>query len=418
MSAAAAANSGEFRKGGKSLFAGMMGVATGASPLPFNALPIVIGPINAAMGWSFSQISLGITIYGLIGAMLAPVVGALADRVGTRPVALGSLTCFGLAFGLLYFTPDSIYAFYAIWALIGIVGIGSTPVTWSRSINLWFYKKRGLALGILLLGTSLAGLFVPQIANRVLEMADWRTVFLALAALPLFIGLPLAIALFRDPKPEERPPAISANSGDLTGMALAEALKGYRFWILFGSIMMIAFAYGGAHIHMVQIVQFHGFTSSDAANVMSVVALGIFSGRLIVGLLFDRFWAPGVAVPVLLLPVAACYMLLGDSTSTSLVYLAGYMLGFAAGAESDMIAYLASRYFGMLSYGRIYGFLYLPFGVFSSLSAAAYGQVRDATGNYDQILMVAMGLFTVGGLILLMLGKYPDWGKEEKGAIA
>lgn len=409
----------EFRRGWKSLTSGVVGVATGASPLPFNALPIVIGPINMAMGWSFLQISIGITIYGIVGACLAPAVGALADRIGVRPVAMTSLFAFSLAFGLLYFTPDNLAVFYAIWALVGIAGIGSTPVTWSRAINMWFYEHRGLALGILLLGTSIAGLIVPQIANAVLGLADWRTVFLVLAALPLFVGLPTAFFMFREPTAEERPAAMNTASGRLPGLTLGKTFTGYRFWVLFLSIVLIALAYGGAHIHMVQIVQLHGFSPDRAAIAMSVVASGIFSGRLIVGLLFDRYWAPGISFPVLLLPVAACWLLLGTGTASAPIFLAAFLLGFAAGAESDMIAYLASRYFGMMSYGKIYGFLYAPFGIFSSISPVIYGYVRDTTGSYDMMLIVAMVLFTFGGAVLLALGKYPDWeGPGRKTADA
>lgn len=408
----------EFRRGWKSLTAGVVGVATGASPLPFNALPIVIGPINATMGWSFLEISIGITIYGIVGACLAPVVGGLADRIGVRPVAMTALFAFSLAFGLLYFTPDNLYVFYAIWALVGVAGIGSTPVTWSRSINMWFYEHRGLALGILLLGTSIAGLIVPQIANAVVGLYDWRTVFLVLAALPLFVGLPTAFFMFREPTVEERPAALITASGKLTGLTLRETVGGYRFWVLFLSVVLIALAYGGAHIHMVQMVQLHGFSPDKAAIAMSVVAAGIFTGRIIVGLLFDRYWAPAISCPVLLLPVAACWLLLGTGTAPAPIFLAAFLLGFAAGAESDMIAYLASRYFGMFSYGKIYGLLYAPFGIFSSISPVLYGYVRDTTGSYDRMLLAAMGLFTAGGVILLLLGRYPDWDGRPTGEIA
>lgn len=404
----------EFSKGWKPLFSGLIGVATGASPIPFNVLPIVLGPIHYAMGWSFLQISIGITIYGILGALLAPAVGALADKYGVKPVAMLSLLGFGLAFSLLYFTPSNIWGFYAIWALIGIVGIGSTPVTWSRTINLWFVKHKGLALGILLLGTSIAGLIVPQIANAVIEVSNWRFVFPVMAMLPLFVGLPLAFFLFRDPKPEERPASIRDASGELAGLQLDEVFRGYRFWVLFFSVIAIALAYGGAHIHMAQMVQLHGFTAGQAAGVMGVVASGIFAGRVIVGLLFDRFWAPAVAFPVLLLPVVACWLLLGNTTSAPLIYGAAFMLGFAAGAESDVISYLAARYFGMKAYGRIYGFLYAPFGIFSSISPILYGYTRDTTGSYDNMLIAAMVLFAIGGALLLALGRYPVWGKPKE----
>ncbi len=410
-------SSSEFQRGWKPLFAGMIGVATGASPIPFNVLPIVIGPIHLAMGWSFLQVSIGITIYGILGALLAPAVGALADKFGVKPVATLSLFGFGIAFSLLYFTPPDIAGFYAMWALIGIVGIGSTPVTWSRTINMWFYENRGLALGILLLGTSIAGLIVPQIANAVINASDWRYVFPVMALLPLCIGIPVAYFLFRDPTPAERPNALRGANGELIGLTLREVLRGYRFWVLFLSIVAIALAYGGAHIHMVQMVQMHGLSPGQAATVMGVVASGIFAGRVIIGLMFDRFWAPAIAFPVLLLPVVACWLLLGTSTSTPLIFAAGFLLGFAAGAESDVISYLAARYFGMRAYGRIYGLLYAPFGVFSSISPILYGYTRDSTGNYDNMLIAAMGLFAIGGTLLLALGRYPEWGQSKEATV-
>ncbi len=409
-------SSAEFSKGWKPLVAGVVGVSTGASPIPFNVLPIVIGPIHLAMGWSFLEVSIGITIYGILGALLAPLVGAIADRYGVKPVAMLSLLGFGLAFSLLYFTPTDIAVFYAMWALVGIVGIGSTPITWSRTINMWFFENRGLALGILLLGTSIAGFIVPQIANAVIEASNWRFVFPAMALLPLFIGLPVAFFLFRDPTSAERPSALGDANGDLTGLTLKQVFGDYRFWLLFLSVVAIALAFGGAHIHMVQMAQMHGFSAAKAASVMAVVAVGIFSGRVIIGLLFDRFWAPAIAFPVLLLPVIACWLLLGTETSATLIFTAGFLMGFAAGAESDVIAYLAARYFGMRAYGRIYGFLYAPFGIFSSISPVLYGYTRDNTGSYDNMLMAAMALFAIGGTLLLMLGRYPDWQQETEVA--
>ena len=304
------ADRSEFARGWKPLFAGLIGVTCGSSPLPFNVLPVVIGPIHAEFGWSFVAISLGITLYGIVGALLAPVFGGLADLYGVRRVAISSLAAFGVSFALLFFIPAWLPGFYGLWLLVGLVGIGSTPVTWSRAINMWFYRNRGLALGILLLGTSIAGLIVPQLSNYVESHYGWRFVFPAVAMLPLLLALPITLALFREPTLAERPGQIADSSGALIGMTLGEAMHGYRFWVLFASIALVALAYGGAHIHMVQIVMLKGFDQSTAVSVMSVVALGILSGRVIIGLLFDRFWAPGVAFPVLAMPILAAAILL------------------------------------------------------------------------------------------------------------
>ncbi len=404
----------EFRKGGPILFSAMIGVGCGASPLPFNVLPAVIGPIHDELGWSFLQISLGITVFGIIASLLAPVYGAAADKWGVRPVAIGSLVAFAATFSLFALMPPSLPAWYLLWALVGIVGIGSTPVTWSRAINMWFVKNRGLALGIMLLGTSLAGILVPQIAQGAMKGRfigeGWRGVFPTLALLPLLVATPLALWLFREPSVAERPPGLSDAFGNLTGMTAGEALRGYRFWVIWVSIALVALAYGGVFINMIQIAGLHGFAPAQGATVMSVMALGILAGRVITGMLFDRFWAPAVLVPILLGPALACWLLMGTGASMPVLLVAAVLLGFAAGAESDLIAFLAGKYFGMAHYGKIYGLLYMPFGIGSAISPAIYGVVRDRTGSYDAMLVVAIGLFAIGGLLPLTLGRYPVFG--------
>lgn len=404
---AQAGGSSEFRRGGKPLAAALLGVACGASPVPFNVFPLVMGPIHDQYGWDFASISAGVTVFGIVASLLAPFYGGLSDKVGVRPVALWSLFVFGLVFAGFYFLPGSLAGYWMFWGILGAIGIGSTPVTWSRAISLWFNRNRGLALGIMLLGTSLAAFVVPQIAQRAIAGGGWRMAFPATALLPLLIALPIGLLWFREPRAEELPPGLSGDGGVVTGYTLREVVRGYRFWVLLGSILLIALAYGGAHIHIAQIIQMHGHSAGEAAGVLGVVALGILAGRVIVGALFDRFWAPGIAFPALLLPAIACWLLMGTESSLGIIMVAGFLLGFAAGAESDVVAFLAAKYFGMAHYGSIYGVLYMPFGIGVAISPILYGMVRDSTGSYDAILGAAMLMFASGGALLLAMGRYP-----------
>lgn len=401
----------EFSLGWKILLAGLIGVAFGASPIPFNTLGFVIGPIHDEMGWSFAEISLGFTIFGIVASLLAPVYGWLADRYGVRIVAILSTLAFAITFAMVGLTPASILIFYLAWFLVGLVGIGSTSVTWSRAVNMWFFTNRGLALGILLLGTSLSALIVPRIAVWSIAEFGWRGMYPVVALLPLLIAVPLAILWFREPRPEETPEAIMSG-GALTGMTLGQSLRDRRFWTLWVSIACIALAYGGAHVHMPEIIKQHGMSAELAAGIMGTIGISIFVGRLFTGWLFDRLWAPMVCLPILLIPAVACFWLQGTATDEVKIYLSAIMLGFAAGAESDLIAYLASRYFGMANYGKIYGMLYMPFGIAAGISPVLYGRVRDVTGNYDGMLQASMILFVVGALLLLTLGRYPDFAKQ------
>jgi len=405
----------EFALGWKVLVAGLIGVACGASPIPFNTIGFVLAPLKEEYGWSYAQTSLGATIYGIVGALLAPYFGSLADRHGVRKVAMLSTLAFGLIFAAIGIIPASIFAFYMMWFLVGLVGIGSTPVTWSRAVNMWFYKNRGLALGILLVGTSISALVVPKVAVWAISHWGWRGMYPTVALFPLLLALPVAWFWFREPRPEETPPEITAGSG-LAGVNLTEALKDRRFWTIWLSIACVALAYGGAHIHMPEIIKQHGMGTAEGASIMGMIGLALMAGRVITGWLLDRVWAPLVCLPILLIPALACCWLMGIGTDRQTVYIAAFMLGFAAGAESDLIAYLASRYFGMAHYGKIYGMLYMPFGLASAISPVLYGRVRDVTGSYDQMLYAAMFLFAAGAALLVTLGRYPVFGGKEAEA--
>lgn len=403
----------ELRRGARPLAAALVGVGTGASPIPFYLLPLLLGPIHAETGWSFGAISGGITIFGLMSGLLGPVYGAMADRLGVRRVALASLAAFGVLFAAFRFVPSSLLGYDLFWGVLALVGVGSTPLTWSRAVTLWFVRRRGFALGVMLLGTSLAGFVTPLIAQRTIQAWGWRMSFPVLALLPLLIGLPITYAWFREPRPQERPAGVADPSGRILGVTARQVVANPRFWVLQASILLVSLAYGGAHIHLAQIVILNGFSAAQAARVISVLALGVMLGRVGVGLLFDRFWAPGVAFPVLLLPAVACWLLSGVGVTLPALTLGGFLLGIATGTESDVIAYLASRYFGLAHYGRIYGLLYIPFCIGSALSPVLYGAVRDATGGYGAMLYAAMAMFVAGGGLLLTLGPYPGQGGGE-----
>lgn len=401
----------EFRLGWKVLLAGFLGTMCGASPLPFNVLGFLFKPLESEFGWNVQQVSIGITIFGIAASLLAPVFGWLADRYGVRRVGIWSLVGFILAFSSLYLTPPTLAGFYFLWLLVGMVGIGSTPVTWSRGLSLWFVRQRGLALGIMLVGTSAAAFIVPRLAVWSGDTFGWRAIFPVVALLPLLVALPATIAFFREPRDDERPAELNTATGQLAGMTFGEAVRTRQFWLLWFSIFIIASAYGGAHIHMPNIVADHGIDRSAAAGIMGIVGIGLLVGRVGVGFLLDRFWGPMVAFPVLCLPAIACYLLMGTSSDMTMISMAAFFLGFAAGAESDLIAFLAARYFGMAHFGRIYGMLYMPFGLMSAISPVIYGTVRVNAGSYDPILLAAAAMFVVGGALLLGLGRYPDQSK-------
>jgi hypothetical protein len=92
---------------------------------------------------------------------------------------------------------------------------------------------------------------------------------------------------------------------------------------------------------------------------------------------------------------------LGDPWANAL------QIGLAAGAEFDLIAFMAGRYFGMKNYGFIYGLQIGGVLAATGLAPPIFGHIQRVYGSYDPALIGAGVTFLVAPLLLLTLGRYP-----------
>ena len=137
-------------------------------------------------------------------------------------------------------------------------------------------------------------------------------------------------------------------------------------------------------------------------------------GRLITGYLIDRIFAPYVTAVIFTLVAAGCLALgVGGITYA---FLAAIALGFAVGAEVDLIGYFTARYFGLANYGMIYGVQYSVFSLGAGISPVLAGYIWDVNGNYDLALIGAAVLLIVGVIIALTLPKFEDVAVTDIGA--
>lgn len=405
----------EFRRGWPVLLAASVGTAFGASPVPFNSIGPFIRPLSAEFGWGRGDIQLALFCFTAAVVLTVPFIGALADRFGVRKVAILAVAGFGVSFAALAFTPASLLGFYLLWGLMGALGGGSTPVSWTRGVNAWFMHNRGLALALTLMGTGLTAAFLPSFATWLIEVYGWRRAFVGIALLPLCIALPIAIWLFREPPKTAATAPIS--SAARAGRSLGEALRDYRFWVIAVSILFVAIGVGGSITNFQPMLVDRGFTAAEAARIAGLIGLSVIAGRLIAGYLIDHFWAPAVTFPMLALPALACFLLAQPSLSPAAALLCAALIGLAAGAETDLVAYLTARYFGLANYGKLYGLQYAVFGFASGIAPFVFGRVFDRFGTYRPILFVAAVLFVLGASALLTLGRYPAFApRDQAGA--
>jgi MFS family permease len=402
----------EFRRGWTVLLAAALGTACGASPIPFNSVGPFTRPLAEEFGWGRGDIQLALFWFTAAVVIAVPYVGGLVDRVGVRKVAIGALALFGVAYAALALTPASLPVFYLLWALMGAVGAGSTPLSWTRGVNAWFVRNRGLALALTLMGTGLTAALLPVLATWLIGRYGWRVAFLGISLLPLLLALPVALWLFREPDARD---AVRAARAAATGVSVRAALRDYRFWVIAGSILCVAIGVGGSMTNLQPLLMDRGFEASRAAQVTGVIGASVIGGRLLAGYLIDRYWAPLVTLPMLALPAISCLLLAQPQVSLPAALLSAALIGLAAGAETDLVAYLTARYFGLANYGRLYGLQYAVFGFASGFSPFLFGRVFDSTGTYQPILYAAAVLFVVGALALLALGPYPRFEEPATG---
>jgi MFS family permease len=181
------------------------------------------------------------------------------------------------------------------------------------------------------------------------------------------------------------------------------------------SILAVYMAVSGISPNLIAALTDKGFTAGSAATVQGAYGFSIIVGRLVVGYLVDRFWAPGVALVSLSLPVAGCLVLTGSDPTFASAVFAALLIGFAAGAELDLMAFFAARYFGLRHYAKIYSILYALLAFGSGTAPMLFARVYDVTSSYDISFYIAAAMFLLGAAILPSLGRYPQPGQATAG---
>jgi MFS family permease len=380
--------------------AAWIGVAMGLTALPFYTLGIFAKPLALEFGWSRAVIQSGFT-FSMLGVICSAwVAGWAIDRFGVRPVALFSQLGLAVGFAGLAAQNGSTTLWQANWFIFAVLGVGTTPLTWSRGIASWFDKRRGLALGIALSGTGVTALVAPPLINLIVGAYGWRAGYLAVALSIVLVAMPAVWLLFR-----EKPRAISSTGStpEGEGLTLGDALRSRHFWLLIVAFWVICAAVSGLIPNLVPMLTDSGLTMTEAAGYASLLGLNVMVGRLLAGWLLDRFWAPAVALALLMPPTLACLLLANQQWPGAAVM----MIGLAAGAEFDLIAYLCLRYFGTRNFGQIYAWQWVNFSVAAGAGPIAFAMIFDRTGSYHDALLVAAVLLVAGPLLLLGLGRYP-----------
>ncbi len=379
-----------------------VGLSFGPSVIAILAVSPFIPSIEQEFGWSRVQVSLAITIVSYMIVLVSPLQGFLVDRFGPRKVILSSIPMFALGLAAFYWQPNNLAVFYGLWALIPILSIGLWPLGYLQAVSRWFDRRLGLALGCANAGIGVGSTIVPLIITTLISMYDWRTAFLGLAAMVLFVTWPAVYFCVREPSLTDEFAAQRAVQKAF-GLSFAQATKQPAFYVLMGSFFLLGMTATSLVTQQVPLLMEAGWTQTDASYVQALFGFALLFARVLVGFVIDHIFAPLVMLVVSIGGAAACilYAVYPDAGIVSAM-----LLGLLLGAEFDVLAFLIKRYFGNVAYGKIYGVIFAVFYFGSGLGIAGLAMSRQIFGSYDTGLYLAAGVLLTCAVLVSFLPHY------------
>lgn len=354
-------------------------------------------PISESFAWSRGHTALGYMVGSIAMGAGGIVMGYLADRWSTRRVVL--LGALGLGGALLLLGRlGSLWEFYAFYCLLGGLGSAALDVPLMTNVGNWFSRNKGLAVGIATAGRSLGQGGVPYLAGALIAAYGWREAYTVLGLAALVLLLPLALLIRQPPAPPT----------PLAGTPAAEAGAGARPLVLVAWLSaLVVFCcalMATPMVHLVAVAQEQGLTAQQAANVLLLIYLAGFVGRIAFGKLADRIGALRsylVASAAQTALVFAFVQVSGVAAYYGLAVLFG--LGFSGVMTTVIVTVreMAPAARRGLAMGVVLFFAWIGMG----LGGWQAGFLYDLTGGYTVAFAAAAltGVVNLAGLVGLVL---------------
>ena len=353
-------------------------------------------------------------------AVFAFIAGIIIDRVGVRALMISGMFLLSATF-YYYAQSDSLTDMYIIHIFQGMVLSMSGMVINVVLISKWFNDNRGLAIGVLLAGTSVGNGIFPQINTYLLTISDgdWRQVMIWLALIPLAY-IPVLFAFIKEKPEDVAVKEDSQTSNDFKassiegGFTLQQTLRSANFWFL--SVMAFCTFYSILAMigHVFLMLDGEGYSPQISATGVSIIFIGGFIGKVISGKLAEMIGRKIVLVG------GVAMMLLGSLLIVSsifykdplLIWIGLTLYGTGWGGLYTLIQLLVADLFGLIAIGKIMGVINIIDTIGGGLGPIITAVIYDSTQNYLLPFLVISALLVIALISSSML-KIDDKAIEQ-----
>ena len=350
-----------------------------------------------AFGTSRGETLLIMSVAQLVTGLMYPFTGRAMDRSSLRWIGAAGILC--LAAGLLVSSfTTALWQLMVIYALVMAGANALAGALYSQTVAArWFRGRRGLALGLSSIGSSIGALVFPLLVSTLLGVMDWRQAMQLLALVIPLIAVPLMLLVIADspeqkgvePDPDVAQPRVDGEPAWSTRMILRERY----FWAMLIALVPIVVTPVALTGNLAPYAQDLDISAQAAGGLMSIWALCNILGKVSFGYLADRI-EQRLLYLLALFPSVAALLLLLLAPSYLTLLLAMIALGLGSGGYLPLIGMMISRHFGVLAYGAVVG-LFLMCTRATVLAPPGAGWVRDHLGSYDYFWIGVLVLFAV-----------------------
>jgi OFA family oxalate/formate antiporter-like MFS transporter len=380
---------------------------------------IFFKPLIADFGWSRAATSGVYSLFQVSAGIAVIPLGWLADRFG--PSRISVLSGFMIGLGLILTSQVSeLWQLYLTYGVIVGIGVSGTFAICTGVTARWFFKRRGLALGIVSSGVGLGTVIMSPVAERLITAFGWSEAYIIIGLVTLVVIITCSVFLRSDPaeigcRPygEEGPPlqtpTTEHKNGAIcptteTGIALSVAFRNRHLWILISLFFFFGLGVQLVQVHFVNYATDKGITSFIAATFLSVIGVCSVVGRLASGAMSDRIGhIRALIICCVIFTVSLIWLTFAEQLW--MFYFFAILFGLSYGGEVPLMPLLIGQFFGLKAVMALVGVTMASSRAGGALGAWMGGAVFDATNSYTVAFIIAAITGLLSLLIIPMLRK-------------
>jgi len=375
-----------------------------------------VAPLQDEFGMSRGAVSLVFSLAGFLYFSLGMISGPLADRWGSRQMALIGMALLGIGLAAAS-AAQNLSQVYAAYGLGVGLGVGCSYVPAMGAVQRWFMRRRGLASGFASAGIGVGTLGVPPLAAWLIGAVGWRDAYLVLGAAAALLGGAMALLIVNDPRERGLAPdgdaAPAAQANGTSGATLREAIASRRFIGLYAACLACSFGVFVPFVHLVPYAVDHGVPATRGVLLLSLIGVGSAAGRFFLGGVADRL---GRELSLTLTFVGMALALAIWASSTTFFPLAAFafLFGTAYGGWVALLPSVVMDYFGGRNVSGLIGALYTSVGVGTLIGPTAAGFAFDITGSYLIPIAASIAANVIAAIIIAATARGSNVSRAQR----